>query len=87
MTSFGNKFCLKKRSGLINALDNRLYVKFMQLEIGLLDKKICPVAGIRSLKQNFPGIAGGGMYPVGIDSDINGYIGIQYQLNKICFDF
>ena len=36
MTSFGNTFCLKKRSELIKALDNRLYVKFMQLEIGLL---------------------------------------------------
>ena len=36
ITSFGNKFCLKKRSRLIKALDNRFYVKFMQLEIGLL---------------------------------------------------
>ena len=36
ITSFGNKFCLKKRSTLIKALDNRFYVKFMQLEIGLL---------------------------------------------------
>ena len=36
ITSFGNKFCLKKRSKLIKALDNRFYVKFMQLEIGLL---------------------------------------------------
>ena len=36
ITSFGNKFCLKKRSGLIKASDNRFYVKFMQLEIGLL---------------------------------------------------
>ena len=36
VTSFGNKFCLKKRSRLIKALDNRFYVKFMQLEIGLL---------------------------------------------------
>ena len=35
ITSFGNKFCLKKRSRLIKALDNRFYVKFMQLEIGL----------------------------------------------------
>ena len=32
ITSFGNKFCLKKRSRLIKALDNRFYVKFMQLE-------------------------------------------------------
>ena len=32
ITSFGNKFCLKKRSRLINVLDNRFYVKFMQLE-------------------------------------------------------
>ena len=36
MTSFGNEFCLKKRSRLIKALDNRFYVKLMQLEIGLL---------------------------------------------------
>ena len=36
ITSFGNKFGLKKRSRLIKALDNRFYVKFMQLEIGLL---------------------------------------------------
>ena len=35
ITSFGNKFCLKKRSMLIEALDNRFYVKFMQLEIDL----------------------------------------------------
>ena len=35
ITSFGNKFCLKKRSRLIKALDNRFYVNFMQLEIGL----------------------------------------------------
>ena len=39
ITSFGNKFCLKKRSRLIEALDNRFYVKFMQLVIGLLDIK------------------------------------------------
>ena len=36
ITSFGNKFCLRKRSRLIKALDNRFYVKFMQLEKGLL---------------------------------------------------
>ena len=36
ITSFGNKFCLRKRSRLIKAFDNRFYVKFMQLEIGLL---------------------------------------------------
>ena len=35
ITSFGNKFCLKKRSRLIKALDNRFCIKFMQLEIGL----------------------------------------------------
>ena len=35
ITSFGNKFCLKKRSRLIKALGSRLNVKFMQLEIGL----------------------------------------------------
>ena len=39
ITSFGNKFCLKKRSRLIKTLDNRFYVKFMQLEIGLLSVK------------------------------------------------
>ena len=36
ITSFGNEFCLKKRSRLIKALDNRFFVKFMQLDIGLL---------------------------------------------------
>ena len=36
ITSFGNKFCLKMRSRLIKASDNRFYVKFMQLEMGLL---------------------------------------------------
>ena len=36
ITSFGNEFCLKKRSRLIKVLHNRFYVKFMQLEIGLL---------------------------------------------------
>ena len=35
ITSFGNKFGLKKRSRLIKALDNRFDVKFIQLEIGL----------------------------------------------------
>ena len=35
ITSFGNKFYLRKRSKLVKALDNRFYVKFMQLEIGL----------------------------------------------------
>ena len=36
ITSYGNKFCLRKRSRLIKGLDNRFHVKFMQLEIGLL---------------------------------------------------
>ena len=48
ITSFGNKFYLRKRSRLVkaldnmfynsnsNTLDNMFYVKFMQLEIGLL---------------------------------------------------
>ena len=40
ITSFGNKFCLKKRSRLIKALDNRFCIKFMQLEIGLLTASI-----------------------------------------------
>ena len=35
IASFGNKFCLRKRSRLIKALDNRFYLKFMRLEIGL----------------------------------------------------
>ena len=35
-----------------------------------LDKKFSWVAGIRSLKKNFPGGCLGGMYPVGIDPDI-----------------
>ena len=35
ITSFENKFCLKKRSRLIKSSDNRFDVKFMQLEIGL----------------------------------------------------
>ena len=38
ITSFGNKFCLKMRSKLIKASNNRFYDKFMQLEIGLLSK-------------------------------------------------
>ena len=41
ITSFGNKFCLKKRSWLIKALDNRFYIKFTQLEIGLLHWHLC----------------------------------------------
>ena len=36
ITSSGNKFYLKMRSRLIKASNNRFYVKFMQLEIGLL---------------------------------------------------
>ena len=52
--SFGNKFCLKKRSRLIKSLDNRFYAKFMQLEIGPLITKQCyllsiKVIGIRPL--------------------------------------
>ena len=39
ITSFGNKFNLKKRSRLIKASDNGFYVKFIQLEIGLLEAK------------------------------------------------
>ena len=43
ISSFGNKFCLKTRSRLIKALDNRFYIKFMQLEIGLLfTRKFAP---------------------------------------------
>ena len=40
ITSFGNKFCLKKRSRLIKALNNKFYVKLMQLEIGLLEYQV-----------------------------------------------
>ena len=40
ITTFGNKFCLKKRSRLIKAIDNRFYVKFMQLEIVLFRSTI-----------------------------------------------
>ena len=36
ISSYGNKFCLRKRSRWIKGLDNRFYVKFMELEIGLL---------------------------------------------------
>ena len=36
-----NKFCLKKWSRLIKALDNRFYVKFMQLQMGLLPCNPC----------------------------------------------
>ena len=36
ITSYGNKFSLRKRSRLIQGLDNRFYVKFLQLEICLL---------------------------------------------------
>ena len=38
ITSFKNKLCLRKRSRLIKALDNRFYVKFIQLEIDLFCK-------------------------------------------------
>ena len=37
---FGNKFCLKKRSRLVKVLDNRFYVKFMQLDIVLFKEAI-----------------------------------------------
>ena len=40
ITSFGEKFCLKKRSRLIKVLNNRFHVKFMQLEIGLLRPRL-----------------------------------------------
>ena len=36
ITSFGNKICLKKMLRLTKALDNRFYIKFTQLEIGVL---------------------------------------------------
>ena len=43
ITSSGNKFYLKMRSRLIKALNNRFYVKFMQLEIGLLQYVYCMI--------------------------------------------
>ena len=46
ITSFGNKFCLKKRSRLIKASDNRFHVKFMGLEIGLF---VCIMIGDNGL--------------------------------------
>ena len=49
ITSSGNKFCLKKRSRLIKALNNRFYVKFMQLEIGLLLIKGSQTKNLKSL--------------------------------------
>ena len=36
ITSLGNKFCLKKRSRLMKAFDNKFYVRSMPVEIGLL---------------------------------------------------
>ena len=53
-TSFGNKFCLKKRSRLIKASDNRLHVKFMRLEIGLLSRdKILSIQNLSKTGQEF----------------------------------
>ena len=49
ITSFGNKFCLEMRSRLIKALNNRFYVKFMQLEIGLL----IPISVLRLNESNY----------------------------------
>ena len=40
LVSFGN-ILSEKISGLLKALDNRFYVKFMQLEIGLLGDYAC----------------------------------------------
>ena len=57
ITSFGNKFCLKKRSRLIKALDNRFYVKFMQLEIGLFRPLNQSFTNILSLPKNTPTIS------------------------------
>ena len=54
ITSFENKFCLKKRSRLIKVLDNRFYLKFMQLEIGLLLKKLLMIieTALDGMKKN-----------------------------------
>ena len=49
--SFGNKFCPKMRSRLIKALNNRFYVKFMQLEIGLFKTWSSLVSGF--IKNDF----------------------------------
>ena len=63
ITSFGNKFCLKKRSRLIKAFNNRFYVKFMQLEISLMTfpefhfeteaKAVFPSACIQQRRKKF----------------------------------
>ena len=57
--SFGNEFCLKKRSRLIKALSNRFYVKFVQLEIGLLwlEPRSCNflLEILENVCQDFPG--------------------------------
>ena len=53
ITSFENKFCLKMRSRLIKALNNRFYVKFMQLEIGLLHIKMSCHSEIGQSKSLF----------------------------------
>ena len=45
ITSYGNKFCLRKRSRLIKGLDNRFHVKFMQLEIGLFTQSKLVIYG------------------------------------------
>ena len=49
ITSFGNKFCLKMRSRLRKTLNNRFYVKFMQLEIGLFGQEIFTLSPVALL--------------------------------------
>ena len=59
ITSFGNKFCLTKRSRLIKALDNRFYIKFVQLRIGLLlnnPKLIEEIKNFTELRRKYTAI-------------------------------
>ena len=51
ITSFENKFCLKMRSRLIKVLNNRFYVKFMQLEIGLLLRNMVQQFNLSHVRQ------------------------------------
>ena len=47
IASFGNTFRRKKTSRLIKVLDNRFYVKFMQLEIYLLYRSSFEIRNLR----------------------------------------
>ena len=58
ITSFGIIFFLKKRSRLIKALDNRFYVKFMELEVGLLHTRSATPARLRIYQFTFTQLPG-----------------------------